>query len=70
MNKIIGGLLLILAIYLGYTGITMYQESTAAIEILGLEINASEADGKNTSFIYLGFALISSIAGIILLIRK
>ena len=68
--KIIGFILLLVAAFLAYQGITTFQNSTASAEILGLEINASDQGGQMTGFIYLGLAVFSGIGGIILLSKK
>ncbi len=67
MKRIIGIFLLILAVYLGYTGITKFSGSSSSVEVLGLELNAEDKQQKNTSYLYIGFAVIAAIGGIALI---
>lgn len=67
MKQILGILLIVLAVYLGYMGITAFQESTAELNLFGLEINATDESGKQTSIIYLVLAVVSAVGGIMLM---
>jgi hypothetical protein len=64
MKKIIGIALLLLSVYLGYTGISLFSDSTASVDILGMELKAEDTSQKTTSYLYLGFAVLSAIGGI------
>lgn len=66
MKKIIGIFLLLLAVYLGYTGITKFSDSSSSVDILGVELKAEDNQQKNTSYLYIGFAIIAAIGGIVL----
>ncbi|MGB5377656.1 hypothetical protein [Muriicola sp.] len=66
MKRIIGIALLLLAVYLGYTGITSFSNSTASVDVLGVKLKAEDNQQKTTSFIYMGFAVIAAIGGIVL----
>jgi len=66
MKKIIGIALLLLAAYLGYTGISLFSDSTASVDILGMELRAEDNSQKTTSYLYLGFAVLSAIGGIVM----
>jgi hypothetical protein len=66
MKRIIGIALLLLALYLGYTGINSFSDSTASVDVLGVELKAENNQQKNTSYIYLGFAVLAAIGGIML----
>ncbi len=66
MKRIIGILLLVLAIYLGYTGITKFSDSSSSVDVLGVELKAENTQQKNTSYLYIGFAVIAAIGGIAL----
>lgn len=67
MKKVIGLLLLIAAVYLGYMGITKFSDSGKSIDVVGIELSTENNQKKNTSYIYLGFALVSAVGGIALL---
>lgn len=66
MKRIIGIVLLLLAVYLGYTGINTYSDSTASVDVLGVELKAEDNQQKNTSYIFMGFAVLAAIGGIVL----
>jgi len=66
MKKIIGIVLIVLSVYLGYTGITTFSNSGESVEVLGLEISAEDKKEKSTAFIYLGLALVTLIGGVVL----
>jgi divalent metal cation (Fe/Co/Zn/Cd) transporter len=66
MKKIIGIFLLLLAVYLGYTGITKFSDSSSSVDILGVELKAEDNQQKNTAYIFIGFAVIAAIGGIAL----
>lgn len=63
MKNIIGGLLIAVALGLGYMGITKINNSTAGIEIGDLKISAGSNEGKTTGYIYLGLAVASLVVG-------
>ena len=67
MKKIIGTLLIVLAIYLGYTGISLFTDSGSSVEIVGIDISAHDNQERTTAFIYLGFAVVSFLSGIFLM---
>lgn len=46
MKKIVGTVLIILAIYLGYTGITKLNKSGESVEILGAELSVADNQKK------------------------
>jgi hypothetical protein len=66
MKRIIGILLLALSIYLGYTGIAKFSDSSSSVDVLGVELRAENTQQKNTSYLYIGFAVIAAIGGIVL----
>ena len=70
MKKIIGIALIVLAIYLGYVGINMFSDSTASVEVVGIELKAEDNQQKTTSFLYMGGAVLCAIGGVILLKSK
>jgi LPXTG-motif cell wall-anchored protein len=70
MKKIIGVILILLSLYLGYVGVTKYTNSGESVDIVGIELSAKDNQQETTSFIYLGFALLSFIGGIVLVRNK
>lgn len=69
-NKILGIILVIASLSLGYFGITKVSNSTAEVKVLGLEINASNESEKLEGFIYLGLAIVLFAGGIKMLTKK
>ena len=64
MKQIIGVLLLVVGLYLGYTGINKYSNSGESVEVLGVEISAKDKDYRTTAVIYIGLAVVCLFGGI------
>jgi NhaP-type Na+/H+ or K+/H+ antiporter len=69
-NKILGIILVIASLTLGYFGINKVSDSSAEVKVLGLEINASNESEKQEGFIYLGLAILLFAGGIKMLTKK
>lgn len=70
MKKIIGILLILFALGTGYKGITTISNSGESLEVLGVELSASDNNQKTTGFAYLGFAVLALLGGVTLLNSK
>jgi len=70
MKNIIGILLIILSLYLGFTGITKFSNSGESVEVVGIELSASDNQKKSTSFIYMGLAVVALIGGVTMMRSK
>lgn len=70
ITKIIGILLLVGGIVLGYMGITKISDNSAAIEILDLEIDVSNESGKEQGYLYIGAAVLLFAGGVYSLRKK
>ncbi|WP_436415599.1 hypothetical protein [Petrimonas sp.] len=70
MKKIIGIILIVIALGLGYMGITGFQQSTSAVKILGIELRAEDKGGKETAIIQLALAVASLVGGVVLINAK
>lgn len=70
MKKPIGIVLIILALILGYLGITKVSNSGSSIKIVGIELSATDEGKKTEGFIYLGLALVSFIGGVSIVNKK
>tara|TARA_R110001583_G_scaffold192443_1_gene358929 strand:- start:1527 stop:1748 length:222 start_codon:yes stop_codon:yes gene_type:complete len=57
-NKIIGIILIITSLFLGYTGINKISESSVSVKLLDLKLDMSDNSGKEEGYIYLGLAVI------------
>lgn len=65
-SKIIGILLIIASLFIGYVGIKKVQDNTNEINVLGIKIEASNESGQQQGYLYLGAAVIVFIGGILL----
>ncbi|MBF6597717.1 MAG: hypothetical protein ITF98_05760 [Fermentimonas sp.] len=70
MRMVIGVILIIVAIFLAYLGITGLQESTSAVNFLGIELRAEDSGAKQVAVIELVGAVVAFIGGITLLRSK
>lgn len=63
-NKIIGVVLIVASLLLGYIGYNKIDESTQAVNLLGLKVEASDESGKTQGYLFLGLAVILFGGGI------
>lgn len=70
MKQVIGIILIVVALFLAYLGITGLQESTAAVSFFGLEIRAEDSGAKEVAIIQLIGAAIALVGGIFLVGAK
>jgi len=63
-KKIIGIILIIGSLLLGYFGINKIEENNANIKFFDLNIDVSNESGKELGYIYLGVAVLVFGAGI------
>ena len=70
IGKIIGIVLMLVSLYIGYLGINKVSNSSAEVEVLGIEIDASNDSGKEQGFIYMGLAVVLFGGGIYSLNKK
>jgi hypothetical protein len=70
MKKLIGTLLIVLAIIMGIDGVRKFDASEENVRFLGIRIHAEDTDAKNTAFIELGLAVVALIGGVSLLNGK
>jgi hypothetical protein len=69
-KKIIGILLIVTALLLGYQGIQKLDNSSASLEIGELEIAAKDQSSQTTGFIYLGGAALLLLGGVVITKRS
>ena len=70
MKTVIGIILIIAALVLGYLGVNQVQESANSVEILGIELSAEDKGGKETGYIQLGLGVVALAGGIFLLGKR
>ena len=63
-SKIIGAILLVISLAIGYIGVNKIADSTKEINFLGLKIDASNESGQQQGYLYLGVAVILFAGGI------
>lgn len=63
-SKIIGMILIIASLFVGYIGFNKIADNTAEVNVLGLKIDASNESGKQQGFLYAGFAILLFGGGI------
>lgn len=62
-NKIIGGILIVASLLLGGLGINKFSNSGESVDILGAEISVEDNNSRNSSYMYMGLALMSFLGG-------
>ncbi len=70
MRSIIGLILIVGGIALGYYGYTRYQNSKEGVKIGSIEISATNKDNQTDSFLIMGCGAIALIAGAVILSKK
>jgi len=63
-SKIIGIILIVISLGVGYIGVNKIADSTKEINFLGIKIDASNESGKQQGFIYLGLAIVLFAGGL------
>lgn len=70
MRKVIGIILIIVAVALGYFGIQHFNSSTKEVDLGVVELSANDKGGQKTAYVEFGLAAASLIAGVVLLSQK
>jgi len=70
VRKIIGVLLIVLSLGLGYFGINKVSENSTEIKVLDLKVDISNSSEKELGYIYVGLAVVLLGGGIFLLKKK
>lgn len=63
MKKAFPIILMVAGLLLAIFGINSFQESTASVSFLGIDVNASDESGQTAGIMYLVIGAISLIAG-------
>jgi hypothetical protein len=64
-GKIIGIILIVFSIYIGYQGVNKIADNTAQINFLGLKVDASNESGQSKGYLFVGLAIILFAGGIV-----
>ena len=70
MKSAIGIILIVVALVLGYLGVTQIQESTSALKGLGIELKGEGKGSKEAGFIQLGLGVVALVGGIYLVGKR
>jgi len=70
MKKVIGIILIVAALVLGYMGINGLSQSSKSVELLGMEITAEDGASKQNAYIELGLGVVALVGGMYLLGQK
>jgi hypothetical protein len=70
LKNLIGLLLVLGGLYVGYLGYDQISESDASVDVLGLDIDISDEAGKQQGYILLGCGVLIFIGGVYTLNRK
>lgn len=63
-TKFIGFALILISLAVGYVGINKIADSSKKINLLGIQIEASDESGKQEGFLYLGTAIVLFAGGV------
>ncbi|MBK5209293.1 MAG: hypothetical protein JJE44_07290 [Flavobacteriaceae bacterium] len=69
-RKIIGIVLIVLSLGLGYLGLNKINDSSASIEVLDLKVDMSNSSGKEQGYIYVALAVVLLGGGLYLLKKE
>ena len=64
MKMIIGVLLVVAGIWIGYAGVNQIQDSSASVNILGINIEANDNAGKEKGYLFLGLGVLLLGSGV------
>lgn len=70
MKLMIGILLIGLSLVLGYMGIKKYDDNVKSMDVVGMEIETTDKDGKQESYLFFGGAVISMVGGVMMIRKK
>ena len=70
IGQILGAVLIIAGLYVGYLGINKVANNSAEVKVLGIEIDASNESGKEQGFLYIGLAIVLFGGGIYSINKK
>lgn len=69
-EKIIGTVLILISLYVGYLGINKINSNSKEVKVLGLEIDASNESGKEKGYLFIGLAVVLFAGGLYSINKK
>lgn len=70
MKKIVGVFLVIASLVIGYMGYNKVAGAGASVEVLGMEINASDQSAKEQGYLLIGLAVVALGGGLYAINRR
>ena len=70
IKKIIGLLLIVVSIGIGYLGVNKISNSSTSVEVLDVKLGVSDKSEKQLGYMYVGFAVLVFVGGIYTLKKK
>lgn len=70
IEKIIGTVLMLISLYVGYLGIDKVSNNSKEVKVLGLEIDASNESGKEKGYLFIGLAVVLFAGGLYSINKK
>ncbi|WP_126969569.1 hypothetical protein [Gynurincola endophyticus] len=70
MKSVIGFILIIAGIYLGYRGFQIVQNSGSSLEIGNVEIGAKDAKKEQNGYVWVGAGVASLLLGAVILAKR
>ncbi len=64
ISKIIGAILILLSLGVGYLGINKVDENTSSVNFLGIKMDFSDKSGSQEGYVYIGIAVVLLVGGI------
>lgn len=69
VTKIVGIILIVISLGVGYIGVNKIADSTKTINFLGIKIDASNETGKEQGYLYLGVAILLLAGGLFAVVK-
>ncbi len=63
-SKIIGAILIVISLAMGYVGFNKVADNSKEVNILGLKIEASDESAKQRGYIYIGLGILLFAGGV------
>ncbi len=63
-SKIIGAILIVISLAMGYVGFNKVADNSKEINLLGLKIEASDESAKQQGYIYIGLGILLFAGGV------
>lgn len=70
MKIVIGIILIVGSLILGYLGIQQVQESGGSAEVMGIELSAEDEGAKEVGYIKIALGVVALVGGIYLVAKK